>query len=59
MAGYVNQWKILLGKKMPKTARGMTGCVHGMYCRNSESYYYRIKGIFGVHHYKAWGYDRI
>lgn len=47
----------LHGKSMPRTYWGMSGCVHGMYYRNSETYYYGIKGLFGLEYYKEWGKD--
>ena len=49
--------KLLLGKNMPKSFWGMSGCVHGMYCQNSETYYYGIKNIIGLKIYKEWGYN--
>jgi hypothetical protein len=48
-------WVLLIGKEMDCTFWGMRGCSHGMYCRNSETYYYGIKGLIGLRYRKEWG----
>ena len=45
----------LKGKQMPCTYFGMMGCSRGAYCVNWETYFYGIRGIFGLRIYKQWG----
>lgn len=47
----------LKGKQMPCTHFGMMGCNHGVYCTNWETYFYGIRGVFGLRVFKTWGYD--
>ena len=55
MGKVIKKYEWLKGEKMPCTYWGMRGCIHGMYCVNSETYYYGVKGIFGLRITEEWG----
>jgi len=46
---------LYVGKNSFRTAWGLIGCIHGMYCKNFEHYYYGIKGVLGLSYTREWG----